>query len=398
MPTRREFLSQSTAVLGAIGTQTKQVAMGATPRESPPGKNQSFGLVGAGWRGEFYLRIARDLPETFPLVGVVVRDAGKREILRERWEARTYASVEDLIAAEKPAFVVTCIPPAANLPLLESLAQRKTPVLSETPAGLTLPDLHRIATLAANGARIQIAEQYLFQPMHTARMKLVLDGKLGTVHEADVSCAHGFHGISLLRHYLQTDFALPKISAQSFKSPAMVGPDRSGPPQERMIVPAERVIAQLDWGDRLGILDFTSDQYFSWIRRSRLLIRGEEGEIKDDHVRFLKDFRTPIDFTLLRQDTGHDGSLEGYYHRSISGNGELLYENAFSPARWSDDEIAVATALAKMQRYIGTGESFYSVPEACHDRYLDLLIAQAVQSGGRVNAVPQPWMPRSGSR
>jgi len=44
---------------------------------------QSFALIGAGWRGDFFLRIARDLPERFPLAGVVVRDAAKRAQFQE---------------------------------------------------------------------------------------------------------------------------------------------------------------------------------------------------------------------------------------------------------------------------------------------------------------------------
>ena len=60
--------------------------------------------------------------------------------------------------------------------------------------------------------------------------------------------------------------------------------------------------------------------------------------------------------------------------------------------RWSDDEIAVATSLSKMANYLNTGESFYSVVEACHDCYLDLLIAESVASGREATGKSQPWM------
>jgi hypothetical protein len=354
--------------------------------------SHSFGLIGAGWRGEFYLRIARDLAERFPLVGVVVHTAEKRGQVRSRWGVATFANAEELIATQRPSFIVTCVPPEANLPLLESLASHHLPVLSETPMGRTLQELRRVAALTKAGARIQVAEQYHLQPMHATRLRLVRDGRLGAVHEADVSCAHGYHGVSLLRRYLQTGLALPKVSARSFTSREIKGPFRGDAPKARALVDTRRIIAQLDWGDRLGIYDFTFEQYFSWIRSPRVLVRAEEGEIKDAHVRLLKDFRTPLDFSLVRQDTGHDGNLEGYYLRSITGNGEVLYNNAFAPARWSDDEIACATALEKMQRYVESGEDFYGVAEACHDCYLDFLIAEAVQSGRLVQAAAQPWI------
>lgn len=36
-----------------------------------------FGMIGGGWRAEFFTRIARELPERFQLVGVVQRDHAK---------------------------------------------------------------------------------------------------------------------------------------------------------------------------------------------------------------------------------------------------------------------------------------------------------------------------------
>jgi len=353
---------------------------------------QTFGLIGAAWRGEFFLRIARDLPGQFPLAGVVVRNPEKRERLRATWSVPVFATVEELLAKGKPAFVVTSVPWAANLPLMEFLATQNMPILSETPIAPALADLQRVVQLAKAGARIQLAEQYLFQPMQAARLKLIRDGKLGTIYEADVSFAHGYHGVSLLRNYLQAGLRLPKITARKFRSRIVAGPGREGAPKTRAVVDSDRVIAQIDYGDRLGIYDFTGDQYFSWIRSPRLLVRGEEGEINGNTVRLLKDFQTPIDFTLIRQETGHEANLEGHYHRAILGGGEILYQNPFTSARWTDDEIAVATCLAKMMTYVETGESFYGVPEACHDRYLDILISEATEQGKTVEATHQPWL------
>src|SRR5271163_3084742 len=100
----------------------------------------AFGLIGAAWRGEFFLRIAQDLPEQFPLAGVVVRDPEKRERLRTAWSVPVFATVEELLAKGKPAFVVTSVSWAANLPLLELLATQNMPVLSETPLAPALED------------------------------------------------------------------------------------------------------------------------------------------------------------------------------------------------------------------------------------------------------------------
>jgi hypothetical protein len=179
---------------------------------------------------------------------------------------------------------------------------------------------------------------------------------------------------------------LPKITARRVTTKIINGPGRNGPPTEEKLQDSPRIIAQLDYGDRFGVFDFSDDQYFSWIRSSRRLVRGDRGEINQDEVRFLKDFKTPITDRFCRRDTGHDGNLEGYYHASISLAGDVLYTNPFPEARLSDDEIAVATCLSKMQTYVQTGQPFYSVEEASYDRYFDLLINEAADTSKPIQA------------
>ena len=38
-----------------------------------------FGLIGSGWRAEFYIRIAKALPEMFDLAAVMIRSKEKGE-------------------------------------------------------------------------------------------------------------------------------------------------------------------------------------------------------------------------------------------------------------------------------------------------------------------------------
>jgi predicted dehydrogenase len=216
-----------------------------------------------------------------------------------------------------------------------------------------------------------VAEQYQFQPLHAARLTLARSGLLGRVTQAQVSVAHGYHGLSLIRLFLDAGFESPTIRAREFVSPIVAGPDRAGPPAEERIVESKQVIAQLDFGDRLGVFDFTGDQYFSWFRSPRVLIRGERGEIKDTEVRYLKDFRTPVELELRRVNAGEGGNLEGYHHKGILAG--------------------VATCLQRMAEYVEGGPSFYGAPEASQDHYLNLLIAQAVASGAPVTAERQPW-------
>ncbi|MEO6846829.1 MAG: Gfo/Idh/MocA family oxidoreductase [Chthoniobacterales bacterium] len=355
-------------------------------------KNHAFGIIGGGWRTEFFVRIARDMPEKFPLAGVVVRNAEKRTQFATRWGVPVFETAEELLSVGKPSYVVTSVSWGANFPVVEFLANRNIPVLSETPVAVELADLEAAFALVQKGARIQVAEQYLFRPQHVAGLGIVASGRLGKIHEATVSMAHGYHGISLLRRYLTVDMELPRITARKFVSPLIAGPWRDGPPKERALRDSEHTVAELDYGDKLGVYDFTGDQYYSWIRSPHLLVRGEEGEINQKNVSYLRDFRTPVHFEMERRDTGHYGSLEGYSHKQIVGNGEVLYQNPFPGMRWSDEEIAVATVLSKMRDYTEGGPEFYSVEQSCQDRYLDILIQEAVKGGKTIEAAPQPWM------
>jgi len=64
-----------------------------------------FGIVGAGWRCEFYLRIARALPEQFEVTGVVVRSDEKRLAFEKAWGVTAFATLDDMLAKTAPGFV-----------------------------------------------------------------------------------------------------------------------------------------------------------------------------------------------------------------------------------------------------------------------------------------------------
>jgi hypothetical protein len=120
-------------------------------------------------------------------------------------------------------------------------------------------------------------------------------------------------------------------------------------------------------------------------------VRGERGEIHDTQVRYLADFRTPVTLEFVRQNAGEDGNLEGYYHKGILVGNEWVYKNPFAPARLSDDEIAIATCLSKMNDYAAGGPDFYGLAEASQDSYLSLMIEQALASSETVKTTAQPW-------
>ncbi len=168
------------------------------------------------------------------------------------------------------------------------------------------------------------------------------------------------------------------------------GSGRPAEPDERL-VESETVIAFLDAGDRLGVFDFTEDQYFSWIRSRRILVRGDRGEITDRTVRSLLDHRTAVSNDLVRHDAGHDGNLEGFHLVGVTLGDEWVYRNPFAPARFSDDEIAVATCLARMRGWLEGGPDVCSLADAAQDHYLGLLIDEAARTGQPIRTAGHVW-------
>jgi hypothetical protein len=246
-------------------------------------------------------------------------------------------------------------------------------------------------SLVKAGAQIQVAEQYHLQPLHATRIAFASSGKLGRVTQAQISVCHGYHGISLLRRLLGVGFEDATIRACTWTSPIVRSPDRRGTPEEEDIVPTTQELAWLDFGDRLGVFDFVDDQYFSAIRGQRVCVRGERGEIIDHRARYLVDQQTVIEAPFLRHDAGALGNFEGHYHKGYTVGEQWIYQNPLAPGELTDDEIAVGDCLIRMADYARGGPDFYSLAEACQDRYLDIKMKEAAASGREMRTEKQVW-------
>ncbi len=350
-----------------------------------------FGIVGTGWRSLFYLRAAHACRDAFEVAGVVTRDPQKAAGLADRFGVPLYTSSEDLIRQSEPQYVVTSVPWTANPEAIRKLVDLETPVLSETPPASTVEEMQGLCELTASGARIQVAEQYWAQPHHAARLAFVRSGKIGRVSQAQVSAAHGYHGISLIRRFLGIGFENATVTARTFTSPVVQGPNRAGPPKEEVMGDSKQTIASLDFGDRLGVFDFAGDQYFSYIRGQRLMVRGDRGEVIDEEATYLKGFSSAIRIRFRRENAGENGNLEGNHLKGIQAGEDWVYRNPLGEVELSDDEIAVGTCLLRMSEYVEGGKPFYSLAEACQDRYLDIVMQEVVDSGEAVTTVTQPW-------
>lgn len=344
----------------------------------------SFAVIGGGWRSEFYLRIAAALPERFKVTGVLLRDKAKGLAYAHRWNVRAYGDLEELEADWPAAFAVLCVSKAAAPEWLGELTRRGIAVLAETPPA---PDRETLARLLAGlpaEARIQVAEQYPLQPAHQARKALLASGKLGEPVHVQASVAHGYHGISLIRHWLGQRGAVPcTITAQRLTAPVIEGPVRDKQPEGGRLKESRQDIALLRFDNgQSAVLDFTYDQYFSPVRRNRVLIRGTHGEIVDDQFTYMADYRNPVPGELKRMGTGGEGSLEPLSLTGILWGSEWLYRNPFHPAPLTDEELAMAEMLVRMGEYVRDGgKAFYPLEEAAIDTALAFAVEEAIHTG-----------------
>lgn len=351
----------------------------------------TYGIVGSGWRSEVFLRIARELPDLFGVCGLVTRDEQTGVQLEKLWGIKTFRSVNALLNATEPGFIVASVAGHATASVITELVARKIPVLSETPPAPDLEQLIALNNLMHQGAKIQVAEQYHLSPMPAARISIANSGILGEINQAQVSFSHGYHGVSLMRKLLGITYENAEINGFRFTSSPVAGPGRAGLPEKETLRESSQDLVVFNFGKKIGIYDFEINQHRSYIRSQRILVRGNRGEIQNRRVKYLKDFRTPIEYELQRNNAGEEGNVEGYFLKGIYGGERWVYVNPFSPGKLSDDDIAVASCLKKMDVYVKGGPDFYSLAEASQDQYLSLMMDKAIITGEKVITEKQMW-------
>lgn len=331
-----------------------------------------YGIIGAGWRSEFYLRIAALLPDTFKVSGIYIRNKQKREEFSQKYNAPIFDTLEKLLQTDYD-FIVSCVNKAGICDTVRELACKNIPLLTETPIGTSNKEIDAFLAEIKPDWRVQVAEQFHFQPRNVAIKRVIESGILGEITQVQLSCCHDYHAASLIRFFLNTGDEMPKAS--SFTLPDTVNRynSRAGLLSEPEAVTAEEKFAFLKFNDKTALYDFNYEQYFSDIRRSRVLIRGTNGEILNDECTYLKN-GLPHSFTLRRNSYGANESLDGFTLVNITAEGRVLYENPFKGARLSDEEIAIATCLLNMKKYLETGISFYTLKDAALDSKIFLSV------------------------
>lgn len=348
-----------------------------------------FLLIGSGWRADFFIRLAEKMPAHFRISGVVTTN----ETMRQSYEQRGFpcvGTISEGIKTGTPDFAVVCVKAQAAPDVSLEVLAYGLPVLSETPAAATLEALTAFAAKLPRSAKFQVAEQYHVRPDHAARLSCIENGTIGEPVQALISLTNNYHAISLMRKYLGVTGAQAVIRAQRFPVSGRPGFERGGVPDHAALRNYQQTLATLDFGEKMGIYNFEEDQHRSYIRSQHIQIKGDNGEINNQEVRYLR-AEAPVYSPFLRINKGENENMEGSGFKGILFEGVWIYENNYPDAACSDDELAVAVCLRKMKEYCDGKGPLYSFADAAQDYYLTLLLEEAVKTGLPVAAAEQPW-------
>jgi predicted dehydrogenase len=372
-------------------------AVGSSPREArDPARPVRFGLVGRGWRADFYLRLTRQLPEHFVCVGIVTRDAEAGAALEREWGVPSFRDVVGLLAGALPDVVVTSVAASANAAVLRSVVEQGlrsgTAVLAETPPATSVDELRSLWADVGPSGLVQVAEQHPFLPAVVALRALVQRGVLGQLSSAQVSWTHGYHAMALLRCLLGIGGEPVRVHAVRVGAPMLEGPDRDGRPARPALRASGHTSALIEAGGRTAAYDFTDDQWFHPLRRRHVVLRGSCGEVIGSSVRWSGPDGIPLTAAVERRQTGLDGDLEGADLDTLTWAGEVLYRNPHRGARLSDEELAVASCLQQTAAW-GRGEAPapYPLADACQDQLLALAVDRAAETGQVERTAAEPW-------
>ena len=350
-------------------------------------------IIGAGWRSEFFIRIAQLLPEKFEIVGVVARKEEVRSALAERFGVQTYSSISQLLSKNKPDYAISSVSWDSNPSVVEELVSAGVYVLCETPPAPTLEGLQKLWAAVGSSEMVQVAEQYLSLPGHSARLAITKSGVIGNVSSLELSSTHGYHAVSIMRGFLQSGFEPTTITTRQFEAPLVDPLSRNGFNADLSPKNAKTTISLIDFGSgKSGVYNFVDNQWHNQLRHRRIVVRGSRGEIVDDSVIRLIEGPAITTSRIERYQLGYDLNLDGYDTEHLSFDGKVVFKNPFTGLRFMDEEIAIATLMVQMADWInGNAKAPYPLNEACQDHLVSLAIDESIALGKSVTTAKQDW-------
>lgn len=347
-----------------------------------------FGVIGSGWRSEFYIRIATALPKIFELTGVLVRNEDKKRYLEEKYNAPVFLDPVSFYKTQ-PDFVVVSISKPDIGALLITLMEKGIPVLSETPPAVEEGMLNVLWEKKVRyNSQILVAEQYYLYPSIQAKLKAIELGLVKNPYCIMTSYAHDYHGMSLIRKFLGTGFQNAIFYGDTFEYPIVETIGREGfiTQGKTSLRPWFRSTIQFENG-KTAFYDFSPVLYQSFLRSRHLTVMGANGQIMDNEVSYLNEEGVLVNEAFNELKDPYDGDCI-----RVQLGSKVLYENPFPKTRMTEDEIAIAQSMLYMKEYLDTGIANYPFEEALQDTYLAIKMKEAAgKHGEKVYLEKQIW-------
>ena len=353
----------------------------------------TIAIIGAGWRAEFYIRIAQLLPERFEIVGVVARKEDVRNALSQEYGVKTFSSISQLLSHKKPDYVVSSVSWDSNPGVVEELVSAGVHVLCETPPAPTVEALQKLWRAVGSSEMVQVAEQYLNLPGHSSRLAITKSGVIGEVTSVELSSTHGYHAVSIMRGFLQSGFEPTTITTQQFEAPLVNPLVRDGWNSDLSPQIAKTTISLINFGGgKSGIYNFVDNQWHNQLRHRRIVVRGSKGEIVDDAVIRLIDGPAITSSKIERYQLGYDLNLDGFDTEHLSFDGQVVFKNPFVGLRFMDEEVAIAQLMVQMGDWInGNAKPPYPLNEGCQDQLISLAMDESIALGKSITTQKQDW-------
>ena len=353
-----------------------------------------FAVIGSGWRAMYYLRIAAALPHLFEVSGVLCRKAEKAERIHQEFGVPAMFSAEE-ICSGSPEFAVIAVDKAHINEVGAEWLERGIPALCETPAAMDRNALKQLRAIIRTGRTPVYAEQYLRYPEHIARIAILNSGLIGAPHFLNLSAAHGYHGASLMRAFLQlpSDISFT-VKACEWRFPTAETLTRYEQITDGRVADKTRTAAFFTFENgKAAVYEFDSEQYRSPIRGNICKIQGERGEILNTSVRWLNQDNLPEAEEITaetRTVITQDINPNFHSYEEITGitlGRRQLYVPPYGQCGLSQDETAIASLLEGMGAYVRKeADAPYSLQDALSDSLMAIALQEAVSTGREIHS------------
>lgn len=397
-----------------------------------------FVIVGSGWRSMYYVRIAKALPQVFELSAMLCRTQEKADRIAEEMDIHTTLSIEEC-EKYQPDFVVVAVNKSSIGEVSKEWMAKGFTVLCETPPTVDVEELREFWRLHQAGQKLCVAEQYFRYPTYQAMLKVLDQGWIGEPYNVNVSLAHEYHGVSLVKKILHTENETFSISGKRYAFPVMETASRYEHFTDGRVADKSRDMVTIEFeSGKVAFYDFSSEQYRSGIRSNYVKAQGVRGELQGmagsygsfckmseeiadpdyenqeykgglfTEIHYMDELNHPrkqyLTLDTRQVATGDNNpnlseitevigvKLGGYPYDAPGGT--IVYEpqEEFGLCGLAEDETAIASMMLGAARYNEGGEELYPLKDALTDAYMAGLMQRALEQPGVVlHSEKQPW-------